>query len=68
MSRQFNELIKEFNSIRLYAREFYINGFKLREEFREKAYGVTIMNVVALKVIYINTLSLNKIVMVKVSV
>ncbi|SOC31792.1 conserved hypothetical protein [Brochothrix thermosphacta] len=37
MSRQFNELIKEFNSIRLYAREFYINGFKLREEFREKS-------------------------------
>lgn len=37
MSRVFNELVKEFNLIRSYAREFYINGFKHREEFQEKS-------------------------------
>ncbi|MGM0125569.1 hypothetical protein IGI37_002968 [Enterococcus sp. AZ194] len=37
MSRAFNELIKEFNMIRPYARDFYINGFKPREEFTEKS-------------------------------
>ncbi|MGG5340940.1 hypothetical protein [Enterococcus sp. AZ192] len=37
MSRSFNELIKDFNTIRSYAREFYINGFKHREEFQEKS-------------------------------
>lgn len=37
MSRAFNELIKEFNLIRSYSRDFYINGFKPREEFQEKS-------------------------------
>lgn len=37
MSRVFNELIKEFNLIRSYSRDFYINGFKYREEFQEKS-------------------------------
>jgi hypothetical protein len=37
MSRRFNELIKEFNTIRSYARDFYINGFKQREDFDEKS-------------------------------
>ena len=37
MSRTFNELIKEFNRIRSYARDFYINGFKQREDFTEKS-------------------------------
>lgn len=37
MARQFNELVKDFNSIRSYARDFYINGYKQREDFQEKS-------------------------------
>lgn len=37
MARQFNELVKDFNNIRLYAQDFYINGYKQREEFHSKS-------------------------------
>ncbi len=37
MARQFNELVKDFNGIRSYARDFYINGYKQREDFQEKS-------------------------------
>lgn len=33
----FSELIKNFNDIREYMREFYVNGFKTREEFSAKS-------------------------------
>lgn len=37
MSQSFNELVKNFNMIRPYARDFYLNGFKSREAFRQKS-------------------------------
>ena len=37
MSRQFNELIKDFNIIRPYARDFYVNGYKQREDFKQRS-------------------------------
>ena len=34
---EYNELIKHFDRIRSYVRDFYIYGFKTREDFREKS-------------------------------
>ena len=33
----YSELVKNFNRIRDYMREFYIYGFKSREEYRRKS-------------------------------
>ena len=33
----YNELIKNFNRIRDYMREFYVYGFKSREEYKRKS-------------------------------
>ena len=33
----YNELIKNFNRVREYMREFYVYGFKSREEYRQKS-------------------------------
>lgn len=33
----YNELVKDFNKIRDYMREFYVNGFKSRDEFTQKS-------------------------------
>lgn len=33
----YNELIKNFNKIRDYMREFYVYGFKSREEYNKKS-------------------------------
>lgn len=33
----YSELIKDFNKIRAYIREFYVYGFRSREEFDEKS-------------------------------
>ncbi|MBC6165561.1 hypothetical protein HCA15_02800, partial [Listeria booriae] len=37
MAKSFNELIKNFAVIRNYVREFYVYGFKQREDFTEKS-------------------------------
>lgn len=37
MAKEFQELIKNINTIRPYARDFYIYGFKTREEFKQKS-------------------------------
>ncbi len=34
---EYKELIKQFDKIRSYVRDFYIYGFKTREDFREKS-------------------------------
>lgn len=34
---EYKELIKQFDKIRAYVRDFYIYGFKTREDFREKS-------------------------------
>ena len=33
----FSELIKNFERVRAYMRDFYVYGFKSREEFKEKS-------------------------------
>lgn len=33
----YNELVKNFKRIRDYMREFYVNGFKSRDEFTRKS-------------------------------
>ena len=43
----YKELIKNFNRIRDYMREFYVYGFKSREEY--KVLALTMMSIVALK-------------------
>lgn len=40
---EFSELIKKFDKIREYMREFYIYGFKSREELALKVSGVMMM-------------------------
>ncbi|WP_088839287.1 WYL domain-containing protein [Listeria sp. ILCC792] len=37
MAKEFQELIKNMNTVRTYARDFYIYGFKTREEFGQKS-------------------------------
>lgn len=39
----YNELIKNFNKVRDYMRDFYIYGFKSREAIREKVPGLMMM-------------------------
>ncbi|MFR9099999.1 MAG: hypothetical protein ACLVI9_10020 [Anaerostipes hadrus] len=43
----YKELIKNFNRIRSYMREFYVYGFKKREEYTRKAQDLMIMNAAA---------------------
>ena len=34
---EYKELIKQFDKIRSYVRDFYVYGFKTREDFHEKS-------------------------------
>lgn len=40
----YSELIKNFQRVRDYMREFYLYGFKSREEFHKKVLGCTMMS------------------------
>lgn len=48
----YSELIKNFDNIRSYMREFFIYGFKTREEYDKKVLEVMIMSDVEFKVIW----------------
>lgn len=39
----YNELVKNFNRIRDYMREFYVYGFKSREKYTRKARDLMMM-------------------------
>ena len=43
----YKELIKNFNRIRSYMREFYVYGFKNEKNTQEKAQDLMIMNAAA---------------------
>lgn len=48
---EYSELIKNFSRIRDYMREFFVFGFKTRNDFNQKANAPTIMNEEELKTI-----------------
>lgn len=46
---EFKELIKSFPKTREYVRDFFVYGFKTREEFKEKSPRTYEMNAAALR-------------------